>query len=384
MDPPQPRPPPPGGDLLGQIQELLQVKAAYNSNALPPAARKAALIYFWSHMRTILAANPASVGLPTLDEIAEALINGDEEGAADFFDSLISLVPDRSRQRSGGVPAEHELFTEGSKRDRSPSPAKQQGSILVPKEGSHAIKKLKLDSGLTAEDKQAAASATRAEKIQSTKKKKTAAKRSTSTKQSDHPPADKKLPTKSKLDEAIEAMDTADENDDEVEAEALQTELEEFVDFPVSDAAPVEVKRAILKLYKGAHANGVDLVRNAYQWANQRLFYDPDEFPDVHLVHWRWWMASRLAFFMWGLHAPLQGTVAQGACRRKKANAQAERNVCTSFMIETWGWYGTLHRMETSGHRTLYWWGGQPGRNQPNREYTGPLLDDLSALFKKN
>ncbi|OWY96958.1 hypothetical protein PHMEG_00032634, partial [Phytophthora megakarya] len=53
-------------------------------------------------------------------------------------------------------------------------------------------------------------------------------------------------------------------------------------------------------------------------------------------------------------------------------------------MIETWGWYGTLRRMKTSGHRTLYWWGGQPGRNQPNREYPGPLLDDRSALFKKD
>ncbi|OWZ08674.1 hypothetical protein PHMEG_00018743, partial [Phytophthora megakarya] len=135
---------------------------------------------------------------------------------------------------------------------------------------------------------------------------------------------------------------------------------------------------------QGARANGVDLVRNAYQWANQRLLNDPDEFPDVHLVHWRWWMTSRLAFFMCGLHAPLQGIVAQGARRRKKENAQAERNVCTSFMIETWGWYGTLHRMKASGHRTLYLVGRSARQVSSHREYTGPLLDDRSALFKKN
>ncbi|OWY90700.1 hypothetical protein PHMEG_00041052, partial [Phytophthora megakarya] len=53
-------------------------------------------------------------------------------------------------------------------------------------------------------------------------------------------------------------------------------------------------------------------------------------------------------------------------------------------MIETWGWYGTLHRMERTGHRNLYWWGGQPGRTQPDKEYHGPRIDDLGTLLKKD
>ncbi|OWZ13913.1 hypothetical protein PHMEG_00012694, partial [Phytophthora megakarya] len=83
---------------------------------------------------------------------------------------------------------------------------------------------------------------------------------------------------------------------------------------------------------------------------NQRLFYDPDEFP-LYIGAGGWLLASlsTCGVFTCLCRAPL------GA---------------------------GMVRMETSGRRNLYWWDGEPGRNQPNREYKGPLLGDLSALFK--
>ncbi|OWY95119.1 hypothetical protein PHMEG_00034961 [Phytophthora megakarya] len=117
------------------------------------------------------------------------------------------------------------------------------------------------------------------------------------------------------------------------------------------------IKEAVLKLFKEGEGNGLVLARKAYPWQDQFLWYNPTEFPD--------------------------GTNAQGARRRKKSDAVAGRNEFVSFMVETWGWYGTLHRMETSGHKLLFWWGGQPGRTRPFADYKGPVMLDLAALFKK-
>ncbi|OWZ09268.1 hypothetical protein PHMEG_00018056, partial [Phytophthora megakarya] len=86
----------------------------------------------------------------------------------------------------------------------------------------------------------------------------------------------------------------------------------------------------------------------SYPWAGQYLWYDPKADPDVYLAHWRWCMACRLA-----------------------------------FLLETWGYYATVHRMESRGHRALFWWDGQPGRHQPHKNYKGSLIDDLGVLFKK-
>ncbi|OWZ13528.1 hypothetical protein PHMEG_00013121 [Phytophthora megakarya] len=230
-------------------------------------------------MRSVLAVNPSSAGLQHLDEIASALLENDHDAAADFFDSLIVLVPDSARQRSGGVPPDHEVFTENLKRSRSTTPP-PTGAVLVPKKGSH-----------------------------------------------------------------------------------LEADLAEFVDFPVSEAAVLAVKRAVVKLYKEAKGNGQVLALKAYPWRGQYLFYDPSESPDVCLVHWRWWMNGRLAFFLWGLNVPLEGRVAQAARRRKKSDAIAGR---------------------IDGHRLLFWWGGQPGRNQPSSEYKGPKIMDMGVLLKND
>ncbi|OWZ11328.1 hypothetical protein PHMEG_00015658 [Phytophthora megakarya] len=253
----QPSKPPPVGDLLGQIEELLQVKAAFNANSLPPAARKASLIGFWRQIHAIIAVNPASVGLKTLDEIAEALINEDEEGAKAFFDGLTTLLPDPARQQSGGVPVDHEVFPDTPKRSRSPSHTEQQGGVLVPKAGSHAIKKLKVDFGLSSGNKTTTVSSTKeTEKLPVPKKKK-----ATPTRQSD-----KFLPDKKRKKKATNSADQTSAEETAAElTEALQTKEEED-----PDAKVLREKLAIVKkdLDDG---KGVDLVKNAYPWSKQYL-----------------------------------------------------------------------------------------------------------------
>ncbi|OWZ21651.1 Pol Polyprotein [Phytophthora megakarya] len=311
------------GDYV--IEELLQVKAAFNANSLPPAARKASLIGFWRQMRPIIAVNPASVGLKILDEIAEALINEDEEGAEAFFDGLITLLPDPARQQSGGVPVDHEVFTDTPNRSRSPSLTEQQGGVLVPKAASHAIKKFKVDFGLSSENKTTTASPTKkAEKLPVPKKKKT-----TPTRQSDKLLSDKKRKKKTTdsadqtsaeetAAEQTEALQTDEEEDPDAkglreELTIVKKDLDEYVDFPVSEAADIAVKKAIAKLFKEAIGKGVDLVDDSSRCSSTN-----------------------------------------------EAEAIIGRYDFTSLMIDTWGWYGTLHRMERTGHRNLY-------RNTPEK-----------------
>ncbi|OWY91149.1 hypothetical protein PHMEG_00040392 [Phytophthora megakarya] len=224
--------------------------------------------------------------------------------------------------------------------------------VLVPKAGSHAIKKLKVDfdNPPSTEAKEQTASPTTAEEFPSGKKKKAPAAAKQSRITTSAKPKKKAAPAKKKVTRAAtaEAMDTGDEDEEDAELVAqlavLKTELAEFVDFPVAEVADMAIKEAVLKLFKEAKGNGLVLARKAYPWQGQFLWYNPPEFPDVYLVHWRWWMTSRLAFFLWGLNVPLEGTNAQGARRRKKSDAVAGRNEFVSFMVETWGWYGTLHR----------------------------------------
>ncbi|OWY91270.1 hypothetical protein PHMEG_00040221 [Phytophthora megakarya] len=234
-------------------------------------------------MRSILAANPASVGLGRLDEIANALIDEDEDGASDFFDSLVVLVPDPSRQRSGGMPPDHDIFTDSLKHSRPQSPAKALDPVLVPKAGSHAIKKLKVDfdNPPSAEAKEQTASPTTAEKLPSGKKKKApaAAKQSritTSAKKKERAAPAKKKATRSAT---AEAMDTNDEVEEDAELvaqfAALKTELAEFIDFPIAEVADMAITEAVLKLFKEAKGNGLVLARKAYPWQGQFLWHNP-------------------------------------------------------------------------------------------------------------
>ncbi|OWZ14509.1 hypothetical protein PHMEG_00012000 [Phytophthora megakarya] len=327
---PPPSPPPtsaspaPDDAILGQLKALFTEKKRLDATLLSSLATKRELIMIWRKMRAVLAVNPASIDCALLDEIAFALIEGQEVEASDYFDSTVVLLPYPARQCTGGVPPDHEVFTDCLKRTRPSSSEEKAGSVLVPKAGSHSTKKLKVDLTPTTEEK--------------SKKKKVA-------------PSTKKT----KDVEALQTDDEALAASQQADLEAVDAELGEFVPFTVAKATDIDVKRSIIKFFKDAQDNDIDVVSRTYPWAGQ---------------------------YLW-LHAPLESHQAQTVRRRLKVLAIAGRNRFVSVMIETWGYYATVHRMESSGHRALFWWGGQPGRHQPHKNYKGSLIDELGTLFKK-
>ncbi|KAE9152300.1 hypothetical protein PF006_g3460 [Phytophthora fragariae] len=62
------------------------------------------------------------------------------------------------------------------------------------------------------------------------------------------------------------------------------------------------------------------------------------------------------------------------------------RLVFISLCIETWGYYNFLQRLEDIlDERLLMWWGGQPGKNQPQgTDYIGPVIESLAVLRRRD
>ncbi|KAG3093850.1 hypothetical protein PI124_g8812 [Phytophthora idaei] len=142
-----------------------------------------------------------------------------------------------------------------------------------------------------------------------------------------------------------------------------------------------QVKRDLERLYKSAHKRGLPIEQVQYPWEGQRLFYDPVEFSNLYLAHWRIWMTIRYAAFEWGLHAHLNDKAAQAQRRKRKMAAHESRLRFTSLCFETLGYFDTLHRLKETGHRNLLWWGGQPGRNNSDKKYKSPTISDLGVLL---
>ncbi|OWZ17675.1 hypothetical protein PHMEG_0008343 [Phytophthora megakarya] len=123
-----------------------------------------------------------------------------------------------------------------------------------------------------------------------------------------------------------------------------------------------------------------------YPWTESKVWYDPEEYPDLHVAHWRLWMTYRRHFFDWQLNAPLKVNSQRGARRRWKQTACAERLHFLSLCIETWGYYDFLRRFErVDGDRLLMWFGGHPGKNSPDaRKYDGPTILNLTSLYAQD
>ncbi|KAG4041478.1 hypothetical protein PC123_g23011 [Phytophthora cactorum] len=147
-----------------------------------------------------------------------------------------------------------------------------------------------------------------------------------------------------------------------------------YVGFEYTQRAPPEVHIDLERLYKSAHTRGTPLERTQYLWGGQRHCYDPDEFPDIYSANWRCLMAIRYVAWKWGLLAPLPDSTTQAQRRKRKMQAIAERLRLTNKCLETWGYYGFLHRLKETGNRNLFWWGGHPGRSHSDRQYRGPIV----------
>ncbi|KAE8988616.1 hypothetical protein PF005_g20305 [Phytophthora fragariae] len=74
------------------------------------------------------------------------------------------------------------------------------------------------------------------------------------------------------------------------------------LDLPAT--CPPDIQRDVEKLVQTAASQGKTPPRYAYQWVGQRAWYDPNEFPDLYLMHWRYYMRHRDTFFDCALYAP--------------------------------------------------------------------------------
>ncbi|OWZ09463.1 hypothetical protein PHMEG_00017833 [Phytophthora megakarya] len=126
---------------------------------------------------------------------------------------------------------------------------------------------------------------------------------------------------------------------------AGKDEEQSYVDFVLSPSARDDVVVGIKRSYRGGHTRGKALERIAYAWETDRLFYDSNEFPDLHLSHRRTWMMCRYVFYQWALHPPLPVGFQQNR-RRRKNIAVEEPYKLTSFYIETWEGRNALFKRE--------------------------------------
>ncbi|KAE9188219.1 hypothetical protein PF005_g20143 [Phytophthora fragariae] len=158
-----------------------------------------------------------------------------------------------------------------------------------------------------------------------------------------------------------------------------------LITFPLAMGLPEEFVRDLEGIFRHVAAVNLNVWQRAYPWANQHLFYDPVEDPDVYLGHWRFWHNCRAAFFEWALHAPLRTDSDKVQRRKRKGNAVHQRLVFISLCIETWGYYNFLRRIEAPGNGTLMWWGGQTGNTtEEAKGYSCTPIQNLYKLFQKD
>ncbi|KAI9990818.1 hypothetical protein PInf_018422 [Phytophthora infestans] len=140
---------------------------------------------------------------------------------------------------------------------------------------------------------------------------------------------------------------------------------------------PDDVPAAIRR---DAAGRGKTPFRLAYPWSGQRAWYDPQEHPLLHLLHWRFWMKHRATFFICALYAPTGNSDAR---RKKKSVAVQARLRLISANIEVFGYYSFLAQLEDKAHDTLMWYGGKAAAHSVAAK-TQAAQVDLATLYKKD
>ncbi|KAI9989975.1 hypothetical protein PInf_020281 [Phytophthora infestans] len=133
---------------------------------------------------------------------------------------------------------------------------------------------------------------------------------------------------------------------------------------------PAAIRRDVDRLIKEAAGRGKTPFRLAYPWSGQRAWYDPQEHPLLHLLHWRFWMKHRATFFICALYAPTGNSDAR---RKKKSVAVQARLRFISANIE----------LEDKAHDTLRCYGGKAAAHSVAAK-TQAAQVDLATLYKKD
>ncbi|EGZ07656.1 hypothetical protein PHYSODRAFT_253939 [Phytophthora sojae] len=149
--------------------------------------------------------------------------------------------------------------------------------------------------------------------------------------------------------------------------------------FDLPDTCPRDVQRDVEKLVKAAAKQGKTPPRAAYPWAGQRAWYDPEEFLELRLMHWRYYMCHRDTFFDCALYAPTDNS---GARRRDKLNANQGHLVLVSANVCLFGWYGFVDRFENTVHDNLMWLGGKAAKRSVSAKGKASSATDLVTLWR--
>lgn len=162
---------------------------------------------------------------------------------------------------------------------------------------------------------------------------------------------------------------------------ALAAQDVETLGYELANSTPAQVRKDLYEVASQAAASNREPYMIAYPWTGVRLWYDPSEYPDVYLAHWRFWNVLRPTFWRCALHPPLVPGAAQARYRKRKMRACQARLRFLSFCVETWGFVGFLNLLNATNTRLL-WLGGRPGRHSPKARKGSVELDQcLGTLF---
>ncbi|KAE9010325.1 hypothetical protein PR001_g16207 [Phytophthora rubi] len=249
-------------DMLKKFQTFLEQEEKPSTPGGTTTAARLAKMELWREMRQLLAVNDSSVGLRVLDDMAAALIN--ERGrAAAMLDTPVLILPLPSKMASTVGVLPHPDFADAV----VPAGAVAAPAAAVPA----AVPQKRASSGTPAKG------------------------------------------SKPKKPRSSTGSAKSSKSDSGSSTETTSSML----DFELSPDTPADVRQAIETIYAKAEAAKRTPYQLAYPWEDVPLRYDPEDYPGVHVAHWRLWNAFRATFFEWALHAPLSLSSAQ-AQRRKR------------------------------------------------------------------
>ncbi|KAK1940909.1 hypothetical protein P3T76_007615 [Phytophthora citrophthora] len=367
---------PPTTPPLGSSDCMLeQIRALVTTGSLPSDMRleKEAQRRFWSIMREKLSVNKSSSGLFVLDQIAVAILDDSEDIDSAFTDPVV-LLPKPSTQQEAPNAYVHKRFSnmQGLPDTTSLVLGKHKGPVvLLPKPSTqqeapnaYAHKRFSNTQGLP----DIAPLILGKRKVSPPKSSSDGKQKVPSVISKDKTDANMRSP----LTPTLKAIPTV-----------FEGPKIGFSPLVLADNTPLTVLQDVEAIHRRAANVNKLCFELAYPWEHSKVWYDPSEYHELHVAHWRFWMENRSHFFDWQLNAPLKTSFSRRLRRKLKQQACTDRLKFLSQCIETWGYYNFLERYEgVENDRLLMWMGGQPGKNSPDAKiYKGPTIQNLSNVY---
>ncbi|KAE9035936.1 hypothetical protein PR003_g9602 [Phytophthora rubi] len=112
-----------------------------------------------------------------------------------------------------------------------------------------------------------------------------------------------------------------------------------IISFNLPGSTPATIKIDLANLVQVATSRDRAPFRIAYPWVGQRCWYNPNEYRELHLQHYRSWMRHWSVFYACALYAPSKNCDER---RKQKLLAIAARTNFLGSNVEEFGYYGFL------------------------------------------